>query len=76
MKSDVIGISSNCKLKTYKIFIFMCDILRDLQINKGEEDGESQLCIYILRNISVSANSRYQALQKCLRALVYNTITL
>jgi hypothetical protein len=51
----------------------MCDILRDKQ---AEEDGESQLHLCIVRNISASANSRYQALQKYLRALVYDSVTL
>lgn len=52
LKSYVIGISSNCRLKTYKIFIFMCDFLRDMQIKKGEGNSESQLRLYIVRNIS------------------------
>jgi hypothetical protein len=64
LKSYVIGISSNCKLKTDKIFIFMCVILRDMQIKKGGEDSESRLGLYIVWNISASTNSCYQALQK------------
>jgi hypothetical protein len=70
LKSYGIGISRNFKLKTYKIFIFICDILRDMQIKKEEEDSKSQLRGCIVRNtsISASANSRYQALQKYLKS--------